>query len=204
MSNIQQIKYSISSFDSYLKEGYQTSIESLKANVAANIEAETKQLEYITNNFETVKTILKTYEPSVQIKNITSKLPPLDVYIIMENWCGSSASNVPYAVKIINTITDAKIYVVPRDANEDFMNLYLSDSKKSIPMVIGFDKSGNELFKWGSSTAAQTEYAKHLQAQKMEFSDFIVAMKTWFLENNEKAMEGDFIAVFNQLIKIAE
>ena len=200
MTNIQQIKYSVASFDKYLKEGYENSIESLKASAPTNTEAETKQLEYITNNFITVQTILKTYEPSSQIKNIISKLPPMDVYIIMENWCGSSANIVPYAVKMLNTIAETKIHVVPRDVNEDFMNLYLSDGKKSIPIIIGFDKTGNELFKWGSATSVQTEYSKHLQAQKMEFSDFILAMKKWFLEHNEEAIEGDFISVFNELL----
>jgi Thioredoxin len=200
MSNIKQIKYSITSFETYLMEGYQKSVDTLQANIATNTESDTKQLEYITNNFNTVKTILKTYEPSASMRAITNKLQEIDVYIIMENWCGSSASNVPFVVKILNTIKGAKIHIVPRDANEDFMNLYLSDGKKSIPIVVAFDKNGNELFKWGSSTAAQSEYAKKLQAQNMEFPDFINAMKKWFLENNAEAIEADFLSLLKQLV----
>ena len=160
MSNIQQINHSISSFETYIKVSYQQAIDNLLSNVATQTEEDAKQIEYISNNLNTVESIIKTYVPSVSITTITQKIEPIDVYIIMENWCGSSAGNVPYIVNIMKTIKDAKIHIVPRDENEDFMNLYLSEGKKSIPIVIGFDKYGSELFKWGSFTTAQNEYAK--------------------------------------------
>lgn len=199
MSKIHLIKKSISPFEIYLKEGYQNAIDNLIAKADDKSEEDEKQLEYITNNLHTIETVLKTYEPSIAIKSITKTIQPIEVYIIMENWCGSSAGNIPYVVKIMNTITDVKIHIVPRDENDDFMNQYLSEGKKSIPIVIGFDVNGIELFKWGSSSVAQATYAKTLQKHSIPFPDFIIAMKKWFLEFNVEAIETDFISIFNSL-----
>ena len=199
MSKIHLIKKSISPFEIYLKEGYQNAIDNLIAKADDKSEEDEKQLEYITNNLHTIETVLKTYEPSIAIKSITKTIQPIEVYILMENWCGSSAGNIPYVIKIMNTIPDIKIHIVPRDENNDFMNQYLSEGKKSIPIVIGFDVNGIELFKWGSSTEAQTKYVKTVQEQNIPFTNFISTMKKWFLEFNEEAIETDFISIFNHL-----
>jgi hypothetical protein len=200
MNNLSKIQYSIASFESYMQIGYIETIEKLIANESNLNEEDAKLLGFINNNYTTVKTVLENYILSDAILSATKKLAPIDVYIIMENWCGSSAGNVPYIVKILQSISNTAIHIVPRDSNEDFMNAYLSEGKKSIPIVIGFDKSGNELFKWGSASAAQNEYAKELQAQQIPFSEFIVAMRTWFLGNNANAIETDFMQLFSKII----
>jgi hypothetical protein len=200
MNNISKIQYSIASFEAYLQQGYVSVIEKLQTNVANLNEEEAKLLGFVSNNYKTVKTILDNYTPNESLKALTKMKASMDVYIIMENWCGSSAGNVPYIVKILQTIPNTTIHIVPRDSNEEFMNAYLSDGKKSIPIVIGFDKKGNELFKWGSSTSAQNEYAKELQTQQIAFPEFIIAMRTWFLANNAKAIEKDFTAILEPLI----
>jgi Thioredoxin len=199
MNNINKIQYSITSFDEYLQQGYVSVIEKLQANEINLNEEEVKLLDFVSNNYKTVKTVLDNYTPNESLTALTKTMAPLDVYIIMENWCGSSAGNVPYIVKILQTIPNTTIHIVPRDSNEEFMNAYLSDGKKSIPIVIGFEKKGNELFKWGSSTSAQNEYAKELQTQQIAFPEFIIAMRIWFLANNADAVEADFMKIFSSL-----
>jgi hypothetical protein len=199
MNNLNTIDNSVLSFEAYLQEGYVSAIEKLNAKGDAINEEEAKQLGFISNNYNTVKSVLTNYTPSENILALTAKTIPLDIYIIMENWCGSSAGNVPYIVKILQSISGTNINVVARDSNEDFMNAYLTDGKKSIPIVIGFDKSGNELFRWGSATSAQNAYAKELQKQQMPFAEFIVAMRTWFLANNAHAIETDFVQIFSTI-----
>ncbi len=200
MSTINKIKKGIEGFDNYLIEGYQSSINTLLQNAPTLSAEEAQQLTYIQNNFETVKGILATYEPSAEIKILSEKLSSIQVYIIMENWCGSSAANVPYIAKILETIPNVSITITPRDANEDFMNAYLSNGKKSIPIVVAFDKLGNELFVWGSATQKQTTYASTLQAQNLPFPDFIAAMKLWFADNNATAIEEDFTDILKSVI----
>jgi hypothetical protein len=199
MNNIKKIQHSILGFDKYIKQDYENSMEVYNSKEILN-EEDTKQLGFITNNYDTVRGVLQNYHPSAQLLSVTSGVQRhINIYIIMENWCGSSAGNVPFIVKLLQTLPSVNITIVPRDTNEDFMNAYLSDGKKSIPMVIGFDDNDAELFVWGSSTKSQMEYVKSLQAQNLPFPDFVSTMRTWFKENNATAIEQEFIEILETI-----
>jgi hypothetical protein len=79
------------------------------------------------------------------------------------------------------------------------MNLYLSNGKKSIPIVVAFDDNQQEVFVWGFATNMQTTYAKSLQQQNLSFPEFIRPMQTWFVRNNALAIEQDFKMILESI-----
>jgi hypothetical protein len=196
MSNLEKITLSFPSYENYIEEAYVESIAKLKSNEAMLDETDAKLLGYLEHHYSVIKNTLQTYQPSNEIVTLIKSVPQaLDVYILLENWCGSSAANVPYIVKILQTLTSAHIHIVPRDSNPDFMDLYLTDGKRSIPKVIGFigDK---EVFNWGSMTKMQAVYATSLKEKNLPMPDFIREMQAWFRIHNAEAIEQDFLDIF--------
>ena len=197
---IRKIKLSFPSFESYLATEFDEQISSLNANLKDLSEEQFTHLGYLRNNRAAINRTLKSYLPSTEmVASIKAISTPLNVFIIMENWCGSSAGNVPYIVKLLQENSQIKINIVPRDANPEFTDEYLTNGKRSIPKVITFDDKGNEIFVWGSASKMQAEFAATLQSQNLEFQDFVKEMQAWFVENNAKAIESDFLEIFEKL-----
>jgi hypothetical protein len=200
MKNSEKINKSYASFSDYMAEEYAATIEKLKSNLSNLNEEEFNFLANLKNNFLAINQIYSQYNPSEEIQNTTKLIDkPLDLYVIMENWCGSSAANVPYVVKILETVPNATINFVPRDQNLEFMDLYLTNEKRSIPKIITFDTYGKEQFVWGSSSKRQEEFSIQLKEQNLEFPEFVKQMKIWFKANNESAIEADFLEIFKTL-----
>jgi hypothetical protein len=200
MSNIEKIQKSYPSFDAYIQAEFVEKIYAFKANQANLNEEELQHLIYLQNNYLSIQNSLNSYSPSDSIKQQTNKQKTtLNVYIIMENWCGSSAGNVPYIVKLLSENPLIKITIVLRDTNIEFMDEYLTNGKRSIPKVIGFDDDGNEKFVWGSASKMQAEFAATVQARNIDFQDFVKEIQAWFVENNAKAIESDFLEIFEKL-----
>lgn len=132
-------------------------------------------LNTITGFYKVIQQILENYTPSADMTAATQKVSePLDVYIITENWCGSSMANLPYIVKILATNKNFNVMVALRDSNPDFMNLCLSPTGgKGIPKVIGVNKASEEAIDWGSGSKAEATKRKELLTEGDERPEFI-------------------------------
>ncbi len=199
-TTIEKIQLSYTNFNSYLSKEFDEQINLLDSKIKDLDREKATYLGYLQNNRVIINRTLNSYSPSTKMKDSISAISkPIDIYIIMENWCGSSAGNVPYIVKLLQENPLITINIVPRDANLNYTDLYLTNGKRSIPKVIAYNETGKELFVWGSASKMQAEFAATLQAQNLDFQDFVKEMQAWFKENNAIAIERDFIEIFENL-----
>ncbi|RKP57304.1 thioredoxin family protein [Cohnella endophytica] len=72
---------------------------------------------------------------------------PVDVLVLVHDWCGDVVANLPLFGKIASTTDKLKLTVLNRDPdNRDIADAYLHpDGKSHIPTYIFFDASGEEL-----------------------------------------------------------
>lgn len=199
-TDLSQVVQTYPSYETYLKAEFDEKIPEMQARQQRLSDEEKEKLEIIQGNIKNIRHVLFTYQPSAQMVAAAARVKvPMDIYIITENWCGSSANHLPYIVKIMHTNPAFHIRIALRDSNPGFMNLYLSPTGgKSIPKVIGVDKDGNELINWGSKSKA--EQAKIASLPKdIELKELIPIMLSWYAENNEQAIEDDWIALFEEM-----
>lgn len=74
----------------------------------------------------------------------------IQILCITEGWCGDSAQILPYVAQMVNE-NDAMIdfEIILRDTNPEWIDKYLTNGGRSIPIFVVFDENGNELFHWG-------------------------------------------------------
>lgn len=145
-------------------------------------------------NYQRFSRILRTYKVddtlSERIKSISS---PQIWMILSEVSCGDSAQNIPYISKMaeLNPMIDLKIIL--RDSNPDIMDFYLTDEKsRSIPKLISFDETGNELFQWGARPKEAQELVTRLKSEGMPKDKFLEQLHLWYGRNRGKSIENEF------------
>ena len=79
----------------------------------------------------------------------------IQILCITEGWCGDSAQILPYVAQMVNE-NDAMIdfEIILRDTNPEWIDKYLTNGGRSIPIFVVFDENGNELFHWGPRPSA--------------------------------------------------
>lgn len=77
---------------------------------------------------------------------LAGRLPEGSVTIlaISESWCGDCVENVPVFAKVEAEFPFIDLAIVPRDQNLDIMDQFLTDGKRTIPVFVFFDESGEE------------------------------------------------------------
>ena len=84
--------------------------------------------------------------------------------ILTEDWCVDSAYSMPIFYAAASRNSKINIRILPRDANLDIMDQYLTNEARSIPKLVIFSMDGEELVEWGPRPAA-------LQALRAELKE---------------------------------
>ena len=69
--------------------------------------------------------------------------------VIAEDWCGDASNTVPVIAKLVDSAPGLELRVIPRDANPDVMDRYLTNGSRSIPIVVALDEQFQEVGHWG-------------------------------------------------------
>jgi len=94
-------------------------------------------------NFEDTRISEKDRE---YFDRLAERLPKgaVSVLALSESWCGDCVENVPVFAKVAHEYPFLDLLILPRDTNLDIMDRYLTDGKRTIPVFVFFDESGEE------------------------------------------------------------
>ena len=138
------------------------------------------------------KTMKITDENIRQLENLKREYIWL---VISEGWCGDAAQLLPIINAMAIDSDKIELRIVLRDENDELMKLFLTNKKKSIPVVIIVDKeTGSVLGKWG----ARPKGASDLIAEyKKEFGVVDDTIKTnlqlWYLHDKGVSAQNELI-----------
>ena len=138
------------------------------------------------------KTMKITDENIQKLKNLRGEYIWL---VISEGWCGDAAQLLPIINKMAIDSGKIELKIVLRDENEELMKLFLTNKKKSIPIVIVVDKAtGSVLGKWGPRPKGATDL---ITDYKNEFDTIDETAKAnlqlWYLHNKGLSTQDELI-----------
>lgn len=74
---------------------------------------------------------------------------PRRLLVLAEDWCGDASNTVPVLAKLVEQVPGLELRVLRRDEHPEFMDQYLTNGSRSIPIVVVLDASLRELGHWG-------------------------------------------------------
>ncbi len=140
--------------------------------------------EYTSLNIKRMNRVLKTHPVeetlASKLKSISSKQHWM---LITEGWCGDSAQTAPEFHKMSLLNNNIELRVVERDSFPEVMDLYLTNGKKSIPILVVFDEEWNQLFKWGARPAVLQTRIDELMAANTPKEVWMEEIHLWYAKN---------------------
>jgi hypothetical protein len=138
------------------------------------------------------KTMKITDENILKLKNLKNEYIWL---VISEGWCGDAAQLLPIINKMAIDSGKIELKIVLRDENDELMKLFLTNKKKSIPVVIVVDKAtGSVLGKWGPRPKGATDL---ITDYKKEFGVIDETAKTnlqlWYLHDKGISTQNELV-----------
>jgi hypothetical protein len=88
--------------------------------------------------------------------------------MLAENWCGDVHRNSPLLAHICEAMPNCELRVFFRDQNLDITDLYLNNGYRSIPVIVFFDQSWNEIGHWIERASAATQKMIGLRAKTVD------------------------------------
>lgn len=150
---------------------------------------------YVKYNWERSAGVHAAYTPSEAMRATLAAAAPLTVLVITEDWCGDSAFSLPVIAEAIATDPRHTLRILPRDANLDVMERYLTNGGRSIPKLVAFDAAGVELFTWGPRTASGQVHRAALVAEGLDYPAIAAKMVQWNEAGGWKDVEGELVAL---------
>jgi len=180
------------SYETFL-ENWEKSIE--QTNQENLSEEDKKQYDYKKLNKQRSSRINKTYKVSEELKTLITNIKEPQIWmVITEDWCGDSAQNLPYIAQMAKLNDKINLRILPRDKNLDIMDQYLTGGKsRSIPKLVVFDETGNELFQWGPRPKEAQNFVKEELAKGREKTEVYQDLHLWYGRNRGKAIESEFL-----------
>ncbi|MDQ4076689.1 MAG: thioredoxin family protein [Chloroflexota bacterium] len=121
----------------------------------------------MTRNRERLEENERTIVLSEEDVEFFKQLPqPLDVLVLVEDWCGDVVANVPVLARLAAESEKLNLRFFLRDQNLDLMDQYLNQGEfRSIPTFVFFDQDFNELGHWIERPAAITEMQREMLSE---------------------------------------
>ncbi|MBS3944017.1 MAG: thioredoxin family protein [Melioribacter sp.] len=153
-------------------------------------------------NLQRSNRISKTYQINEQLKDLIKLFDRTQTWmVITEDWCGDSAQNLPYIVKIAELNPLINLRILLRDQNLDVMDLYLTSGKaRSIPKLVAFDENGNELFQWGPRPKAAQEVVDQAIKNGLDKNEYLEKLHIWYSEDKGRTLEKEFSILVSNIL----
>ena len=150
-------------YDAY-REDWKRRIEDEPSEGADPSERRTHH--YLTYNWERQAHVHDSYAPSEELQWAVDAIQEPHLWMVLtEPWCGDSAFLLPVIVEAAALSDEVTLRILHRDDNLDIMDQYLTDGSRSIPRLVAFSESGDELFTWGPRPEGAARRFEELRAQ---------------------------------------
>ncbi|MFM7016535.1 MAG: thioredoxin family protein [Bacteroidota bacterium] len=139
-----------------------------------------------------------------RMKRINEDLPlltkyslgfPISAAIITEAWCGDSAQNIPWLEHFVNACSPKiPTYYFFRDEHPGFMNQFLTNGSRSIPICIFFNPiNGNVYGTWGPRPEEIKSWLSDFRKQNPELTKHVweIELHKYYTKNKGQAITRD-------------
>src|SRR5690606_26014604 len=152
---------------------------------------------YYSINLKRIERLDKNFHfTEIQKDKLKELSSDFKLLIISEGWCGDAAQVMPIVNAMMNEI-GVEQKIVFRDENPELMDLYLTDGAKSIPIMIGVNSDGNEIFRFGPRPQHGMDLLqKHKENPEVYTADeFHQDLQVWYNQDKGESIFEEFVAV---------
>ncbi|MBU1100158.1 MAG: thioredoxin family protein [Bacteroidetes bacterium] len=185
----------------------QKTIEFVESTNPEGLEDSERSLyDYTKLNLHRSKRIDRVYKVNEEFRAILQGITTPQIWMVLtEDWCGDSAQNLPYIVKMAEENPLITLRIMERDKNLDIMDLYLTGGKsRSIPKLVAFDEDGNELFQWGPRPKEAQDNVNQWKESGLSKTEFMEKLHLWYAGNRGKALEQEFMWILCEVDECKE
>lgn len=164
----------------------------------SGLDAEAAQkVEFTALNLHRSRRIVRNWRPGPELVSALQSLAGPQVWLaVTEPWCGDSAQCLPHFTVLAEMRADIELRVLLRDENPEVMDRFLTDGKRSIPVVAALDPDGREIFRWGPRPAAAQAVFDQAKAEGKEKPDLLERLHLFYGRNRGQALEEELITLF--------
>ena len=163
-------------------------------------EKERNQWEYRKLNYQRSLRVQKTYRMPEALQEAVAAIEQPQIWmVITEDWCGDSAQTLPVIEAIASRNDQVELRILSRDDHPAVMEQYLTAGKRAIPVLVAFDETGRELFRWGPRPAAAAQLFREALAQGLSKTEIYPKLHLWYGRDRGKTVSGEFLELLQQL-----
>ena len=119
--------------------------------------------------------------------------------VLTESWCGDAAQVLPVINKLATTAENIDLRILYRDENTELMDHFLTNKSRSIPKLIAFDTSKQEVLKeWGPYPQVLSEKIKNFKDIHGSLTPkFKEEIQIWYNKNKGKSIALDLLKLID-------
>jgi len=117
---------------------------------------------------------------------------------LSEDWCGDAVNTLPYVARFVDALPDWELRILERDENPDLMDAHRTDGSRSIPVVIVYDESFEELGWWGPRPRELQAWVLG-EGQELESEDRYRRTRAWYARDRGRTTLQELLEVFSEV-----
>ncbi len=178
---------------------YEEYVEQWKARtelpVAGLDKVQRKLYHYARYNLERSERVSREYVPSERVLHAVEEIDEPQIWmVITEDWCGDSAFNLPVIAAVAARNPHVDLRILPRDANLDIMDQYLTENARSIPKLVAFTSDGEEIFTWGPRPEQARQLRLRMKEAGADSKEMTDALIAWYDAGGWKLVDEELAA----------
>lgn len=118
--------------------------------------------------------------------------------VLSEDWCGDAVNSVPYVARLAELAPNLDLRVLPRDENLDLMDAHLTDTSRSIPVVLVYDDEFMERGWWGPRPRELQAWALG-PGQALEKEARYKEVRTWYARDRGRSTLAEVVGLLEQV-----
>ena len=154
-----------------------------------------KRRHYVRYNYERSEQMHARHKPSTALQETVRRTEQPQLWMVLtETWCGDAAYNLPVIAHAAGLSEQIALRILPRDDNLDIMDQYLTGTSRSIPKLVAFGETGEELFAWGPRPAGAARRFEQLKASGKEKEAMIQELLAWYEADGGQQVDAELAA----------
>jgi hypothetical protein len=123
-------------------------------------------------------------------------MQPQTWLVITEGWCGDGAQNLPL-FHLLEEQSQGKISlkILLRDDNPSVMDLFLTGTARSIPVVAALDQDYELLWKWGPRPQAAQAIIAHGKETGADTHKTKEELHLWYARNGQMDLQAELLSL---------
>lgn len=115
--------------------------------------------------------------------------------VLTEAWCGDAAHTVPFMALLAELNPNITLDIKMRDENLDLMDKYLTKGGRSIPKMIAFNASEQEVFNWGPRPKKMQEAFYEMKELNLPYSEVSESLQKMYNKDKGILFQEEFLGL---------